>query len=88
MEGSIEVLSNIEVLPALGGRRRWPDDRGRAADRGRDRPCAHLQIPGPLSVVPASADNCRDMSGTEVELDRPQDLLNALPVKRDGAMGA
>ena len=27
------------------------------------------------------------MSGTEVELDRPQDLLNALPVERDGAMG-
>ena len=28
------------------------------------------------------------MSGTAVvELDRPQDLLNALPVERDGAMG-
>ena len=26
------------------------------------------------------------MSGTEVELDRPQDLLNALPAERDGAM--
>ena len=26
MEGSTEILSNIEVLPVHGGRRRWPDE--------------------------------------------------------------
>ena len=26
MEGSTEILSNIEVLPKYGGRRRWPDE--------------------------------------------------------------
>ena len=36
MDASTETLSSIEVLPARGGRRRWPDiTQGFPSSRGR-----------------------------------------------------